>query len=286
MTKKLHKRFSTEEVKMLLKKYLTENVKLMYILEILKITQRRFFQLLKSYRKDPEDFSIEYKRKRPTRRISERIEKNIITELKIEKGLIEDKDIALTSYNYSYIKDRLKKKYHQEVSLSTIINRAKREGFYKAKKKEKKAHDREVSTQYIGQLIQHDSSHHKFSPYADERWCLITSLDDHSRLLLYARMVERELSWHHIVALEYVFLTYGIPFRYYVDSHSIFRFVQGRDSMWRKHYLITDQVDTQWKMVLDECKVNITYALSPQARGKVERPYRSFKKRGSASYCS
>lgn len=102
----------------------------------------------------------------------------------------------------------------------------------------------EVSTQYIGQLIQHDSSHHKFSPYADERWCLITSLDDYSRLLLYARMVERELSWHHIVALEYVFLTYGIPFRYYVDSHSIFRFVQGRDSMWRKHYLITDEVDT------------------------------------------
>jgi len=244
MTKQLHKRFSTKEVKMLLEKYLTENVKLMYILEILKITQRRFFQLLKSYRKDPEDFSIEYKRKRPTRRISERIEKNIITELKIEKGLIEDKDIALTSYNYSYIKDRLKKKYHQEVSLSTIINRAKREGFYKAKKKEKKAHDREVSTQYIGQLIQHDSSHHKFSPYADERWCLITSLDDYSRLLLYAGMVERELSWHHIVALEYVFLTYGIPFRYYVDSHSIFRFVQGRDSMWRKHYLITDEVDT------------------------------------------
>ena len=275
MTKQLHKRFSAKEVKMLLKKYLTENVKLMYILEILKITQRRFFQLLKSYRKDPEDFSIEYKRKRPTRRISERIEKNIITELKIEKGLIEDKDIALTSYNYSYIKDRLKKKYHQEVSLSTIINRAKREGFYKAKKKEKKAHDREVSTQYIGQLIQHDSSHHKFSPYADERWCLITSLDDYSRLLLYARMVERELPWYHIVALEYVFLTYGIPFRYYVDSHSIFRFVQGRDSMWRKHYLITDEVDTQWKMVLDECKVNITYALSPQARGKVERPYRS-----------
>jgi len=72
MTKQLHKRFSTEEVKMLLEKYLTENVKLMYILEILKITQRRFFQLLKNYRKDPEDFSIEYKRKRPTRRISER----------------------------------------------------------------------------------------------------------------------------------------------------------------------------------------------------------------------
>lgn len=40
MTKQLHKRFSTKEVKVLLEKYLTENVKLMYILEILKITQR------------------------------------------------------------------------------------------------------------------------------------------------------------------------------------------------------------------------------------------------------
>jgi len=146
-------------------------------------------------------------------------------------------------------------------------------GFYKPKKRKKKSHDREIQTEYIGQLIQHDSSHHKFSPYADKKWCLITSLDDFSRLLLYYKLVEKETSWQHIVALEYVFLTFGIPFRYYVDSHSVFRFVQGRDSMWRHHYLQTDDVDTQWKMVLNDCNVDVTYALSPQARGKIERPY-------------
>jgi len=274
MAQQLHKRFSTEQVIMLLEKYLNDNVGLTYIREILGIKKTRFFELLGQYSKDPENFSISYRRKGAPRKISQEVEKNIIHELRIEKRLIEDKDIALTFYNYSYIKDRLKKKYHQKVSLPTIINRAKRKGFYQAKKQEKRAHDREVSTQYTGELIQHDSSHHKFSPYADGKWCLITSLDDYSRLLLYARMVVRELSWHHIVALEHVFLTWGIPFRYYVDSHSIFRFVQGRDSMWRKHYLVTDEADTQWKMVLDECKVSVTYALSPQARGKVERPYR------------
>jgi hypothetical protein len=52
-----------------------------------------------------------------------------------------------------------------------------------------------------GELIRHDSSRHKFSPYAEDKWCLITSLDDHSRLLLYAPLVERELSWHHILTL-------------------------------------------------------------------------------------
>jgi len=274
MTKQLHKRFSTEEVKIFLKKYLTENVKLMYILEILQITPRQFFRLLKAYRKDPDDFSIEYKRERATRRISKRIEKNIITELTIAKRLIEDKDIPVVFYNYSYIKDQLEDKYQQRVSLPTIIERAKKGGFYIPKRKKNTPHDREVSTQYIGQLIQHDSSHHKFSPCADKKWYLITSLDDYSRLLLYARLVEKELSWYHILALKDVFLTWGIPFRYYVDSHSIFRFVQGRDSMWRKHYLVTDEVDTQWKMVLDECKVDVTFALSPQAKGKIERPYR------------
>jgi hypothetical protein len=187
--------------------------------------------------------------------------------------LIENKDIALTYYNYSYIKDQLEDKYQQRVSLPTIIERAKKGGFYIPKRKKNTPHDREVSTQYIGQLIQHDSSHHKFSPYADRKWYLITSIDDYSRVLLYAKLVEKELSWHHILALQDLFLTRGIPLRYYVDSHSIFRFVQGRDSMWRRHYLVTDEADTQWKMVLNECKVDLTFALSPQAKGKIERPY-------------
>jgi len=244
MAKQLHKRFSTEEVKMFLQQYLDNKKKLPYILEILQITKRRFFHLLQEYRENPDGFSIDYKRKKPTRKINEEIEKNIVNELRIEKQLIEDKELPIIHYNYSYIKDQLYKKHKQKVSVPTIIKRAKKMGFYKPKKRKKKLHDREVQTEYIGQLIQHDSSHHKFSPYANKKWYLITSLDDFSRLLLYYKLVEKETTWEHILALEEVFLTFGVPFRYYVDSHSIFRFVQGRDSMWRRHYLQTDDVDT------------------------------------------
>lgn len=87
-------------------------------------------------------------------------------------------------------------------------------------------------------------------------------------------MVEKETRWTHISALEGVLLKYGFTLKYYVDSHSIFRFIERRDSVWKKHYLKTDEVDPQWKRVLSECKVNVTYALSPQAKGKIERPYR------------
>lgn len=274
MTKQLHQRFSTKGVKMILQKYLDKKIKLAYVLDILKIKRRRFFELLKKYKKNPDEFSIQYNRKRATRRISEEIETNIISELEKERKLIEDKEIPIIFYNYSYIKDRISQNFGQNVSLPTIINRAKEKGFYKPKQKKRISHDREISTNYIGELIQHDSSYHKFSPYANEKWHLITSLDDYSRLLLYYKLVEKETSWDHIIALESVFLTRGVPLRYYVDSHSIFRFVQGRDSMWRKHYLITDEVDTQWEKVLDECKVDVTFALSPNAKGKIERPYR------------
>ena len=191
----------------------------------------------------------------------------------MEKKLITDPETPIRSYNYSYIRDRLIIEYDQKVSLSTIISRANEKG-YCLKKKKRKAHDREVLTNYAGELIQHDSSHHKFSPYAPSKWFLITSLDDYSRFILYARLVKKESSWAHIKALEAVSLKYGLAATYYVDSHSIFRFVQGRDSFWRKHYSLTDEADPQWKQVADELGISIIYALSPQAKGKIERPYR------------
>ena len=271
--KQLHKKFNNCQVKELITRYLKKKIARKYIQEILGIKKTRFFALVKRLKADPENFSISYSRRMPTRKIDPDIEKNILKELEIEKDLIKNKDIPIKWYNYSYIKDLLEQKYGQKVSLPTIIDRAKRNNFYFLRPK-RKAHDREVITNYPGELIQHDSSHHRFAPYAKRKWYLITSIDDYSRLILYACLVERETTWEHILALEDVLLKYGFPLAYYVDSHSIFRFVQGRDSIWRNHYQLTDELNPQWKQVLEDCRVKVTYALSPQAKGKIERPYR------------
>lgn len=131
-------------------------------------------------------------------------------------------------------------------------------------------------TNFIGELLQHDSSHHQFSPYISEKQYLITTLDDPSRLLLLADLWEQETAFKHILALKTVVLNYGCPLKYYVDQHSIFRFVKGRDknSPWRNLSKFTDDVDPQWKQALKGCGVGLTYALSAQVKGKVERPYR------------
>ena len=109
MSSQLHKHFTVDQVKSLLKGYLDKEIKIKYILQMLNIKRSRFFELLVKYRKDPDSFSIQYERKTINRKIDPDIEKNIVKELKIEKDLIKNKDIPIKWYNYSYIKDLLEK---------------------------------------------------------------------------------------------------------------------------------------------------------------------------------
>lgn len=267
----IHKRFTVEQVQVLFQGYLQGNLSRAEVEELLKIGKTRFFALLKAYRQDPQAFTIAYQRISPGR-LSEQVELQIKQELLREKDLVDDKDLPIQDYNYTALADRLKKK-GVHVSTTTITRRAKALGCYRSRKK-RAVHDREVLTASIGDLIQHDASLHKWSPYAAEKWTLITSLDDYSRMLLYADFVEQENTWAHIQAAQAVMQSFGLPLRYYVDNLRVFRFVQHRDSVWRRHHLGTDEVDPQWKQVLQQLKVGVVYALSPQAKGKVERPYR------------
>lgn len=267
----LHKRFSMEQVKLLLQRYTEGELSRAEIEEVLGLGKTRFFALLKAYRHDREQFSIAYERSTP-RRLSEETENQIAQELKCEKQLVEDSRLPITSYNYTALRDRLQKKKIR-VSVPTIIQRAKQLECYKPQRK-RKVHDRVVVTSAIGALIQHDASSHLWSPYASEKWTLITSIDDFSRLLLFADFVSEEGSWAHIQAAQGLMQAFGLPLRYYVDNLRVFRFVPERDSVWRKNVLETEDIITQWRQVMAILKVEVTYALSPQAKGKVERPYR------------
>jgi len=268
----LHKKFTDEQVKDLMKRYSNGEIKREHVQTVLNIGKSRFFSLLNLYRKDPIAFSIAYKRTKATRIIAEPIEHNILKELVVAKKFIDNKDMPIWSYNYSFIKNELEKRYRQQVSVPTIIAKAKKYGFYIGKPK-KKAHDREVITNNTGELIQHDSSYHLWSPYASYKWWLITSIDDFSRFLLFALLVLRDISLAHIRALQTVFLKYGLPLSFYVDCDSIFKFIRDRDELHYKHLLQTDETMPQWKQVCFDCQVKVINALSPQAKGKVERPY-------------
>jgi hypothetical protein len=267
----IHKRFTAEQIEGVLQGYCRGTIERTSVEETLGIGKTRFFALLKEYRHNPKAFSLSYKRATPAK-LAAPVEAEIGRELLRERDLVEDRRLPISGYNYSALRDRLRKN-NINVSVTTVIRRAKSMDCYKPHRKGK-AHDREVLTASIGALVQHDASLHLWSPYAQEKWTLITSIDDFSRKLLFADFFPQETTWTHIQAAQVLMQAYGIPLRYYVDSLRVFRFVQGRDSIWRKHVLQTDDVDPQWRQMMRLLGVDVSYALSPQAKGKIERPYR------------
>lgn len=276
MGKQLNKRFTKEQVEDILSKYITKTLRAKEACRFLGIGRTRLHELTVSYRTNPGSFSGEYKRDRANNKLKQNVKEYILKELSFEKEkIIDNPGVPTTRYNYSYIRNLLLEKYEEKVSLPTIITIAKANDFWKAKRKREQIHTRQVLTQFVGELIQHDSSHHLFAPDALKKWYLITSLDDYSRKLLHAQLVLSETTWIHIQAVEDVCLKFGIPFSYYVDQHSIFRYVKDRDkfSIYTTYTKFTGDVDTQWNTLLKDLSSKPIFALSPEAKGKIERPY-------------
>ena len=276
MAKHLHKRFTNEQVKDIIGKFVTKKLRAKEACRYLGIGRTRLHALTTIYRDNADSLDISYSRTSATNTIDDAIKKHILTELAVEKEkIIDNPDVPTNYYNYSYLQSLVQQKYDEKVSLPTIISLAKTNDYWKAKRKKEEMHTRVVLTNFIGELIQHDASDHLFAPDALRKWHLITSLDDYSRKLLSARLVLAETTFLHIKAVEDVCLRFGMPFSYYVDQHSIFRYVKDRDkfSVWTTYTKFTGDVDTQWAAVLKELSVKPIYALSAPAKGKIERPY-------------
>ena len=278
----IHKSFIDEEVKQYLKWYEDKILTKSEVQQTLGIKDSQFYLLLARFRDKPKDFSIAYRRIRATRTLPPAVVKRIREELEIERGLIKSSANPVMFFNYAYIRDNVEASTGYKLSAQTVINYAKRWGYYIEKPKHK-AHTREVLTDSVGMLLQHDASLHQWSPYVfrsdgkPQKWSLITTLDDHSRKLLYAEIFEHESAWAHILALESVVLSYGIGIRYYSDNHAIFRYVVNRDNGLSaanyQHILGTDDIAPQWKQSVESAGMKVAYALSPEAKGKIERPY-------------
>jgi len=105
----IHKRFTNEQIRFLFGAYVHGHIKRMDVQEALAIGKSRFFELLREYRQAPETLSVSYERSTPPR-LSPAAEAAIKAELLREKKLVEDPRLPISGYNYSALRDRLRKK--------------------------------------------------------------------------------------------------------------------------------------------------------------------------------
>jgi hypothetical protein len=121
-----------------------------------------------------------------------------------------------------------------------------------------------------GQMILWDGSRHDWLEGRGPKLCLTGAIDDATgELLPGAHFVDDECSVGYLRVLLEIVQMKGIPISAYMDRHGI---LKRNDNNWTlPEQLAGRQEPTQVKRALDDLGIQVIYALSPQAKGRVER---------------
>jgi transposase len=121
-----------------------------------------------------------------------------------------------------------------------------------------------------GQMILWDGSRHDWLEGRGPMLCLIGAIDDATgELLPGAHFVDQECSIGYLRVLLEIVRAKGVPMSAYMDRHGT---LKRNDRNWsHEEQLAGRQEPTQVRRALDELGIQVIYALSPQAKGRVER---------------
>ena len=113
-----------------------------------------------------------------------------------------------------------------------------------------------------GMLIQVDGSHHRWLGHHVSPFALLLAVDDATGIVVNALFCEQENTRDYLLLMRGLLQRYGIPVALYTDRHSGFKNVPGSGLA---------RAPTQFSRAMDELGIQMVFALSPQAKGRVER---------------
>jgi transposase len=132
-----------------------------------------------------------------------------------------------------------------------------------------------------GMLLQMDASRHDWLEGRGSSLSLVGAIDDATGKVPWACFREQEDAQGYFTVMRETVSRLGIPVAVYADRHSIF--YQGKEAHLRKlsleEQLGGHREPTQFGRLLNELGVQLIHALSPQAKGRVERLWGTFQDR-------
>ena len=113
-----------------------------------------------------------------------------------------------------------------------------------------------------GMLIQVDGSYHPWLGDQVPPFTLLIAVDDATGTVVNALFCEQEEAYTYFLMIQDLVQSVGIPVALYVDRHGVFRHTPGSG---------LPGTATQFSRAMDELGIQMIFALSPQAKGRVER---------------
>ncbi len=121
-----------------------------------------------------------------------------------------------------------------------------------------------------GMLIQLDGSYHPWLGDERPRFTLLIAVDDATGRVVNASFSEKEDAQSYFLLIQGLLQRCGIPLALYTGRHGVFRHTPGSGLAG---------TSTQFSRAVDELGVQMIFALSPQAKGRVERAAGTFQDR-------
>jgi len=248
----------------LLTKVKQKEINQMEASDLLGISDRHFRRLWKNYQKEGVSALISKRRGKPSNnRLPEEIKQEVL-------ALIRGRYIG---FGPSLIAEKLLEEQNIKISNETIRIWMIKEGLWKGKKKKGlKLHPQRMRREYLGELIQIDGSPHDWFEGRREKCCLLGFIDDATSRIMHLKFVEAESTEAYFYAFDEYLKKHGRPRIFYCDRYSAFKI--------NKENSCTKTVGlTQIGRALKELEIELVCANSPQAKGRIERLFKTLQDR-------
>ena len=121
-----------------------------------------------------------------------------------------------------------------------------------------------------GILLRMDGSHHPWLGNRAPPFTLLIAVDDATGTVVDTLFCEKEDARSYFLLIRGLLQRCGIPVALYTDRHGVFRHIAGPG---------LTGTSTQFSRAMDELGIQMIFALSPQAKGRVERTAETFQDR-------
>ncbi len=180
--------------------------------------------------------------------------------------LIENK---YPDFGPTFASEKLEENHHLVINRETLRLNMIFAGLWQANKRKPTHREWRERKECFGELIQLDGSDHNWFELRAPNCTLLAFIDDATSQIMHLVFAD-ETTLGVMGATKAYVQEHGIPYEFYVDRGKVFKVNQNNEE--------EDKI-TQYRRAIEELGGKMTYARSPQAKGRVERLFGTLQDR-------
>ena len=176
----------------------------------------------------------------------------------------------------TFANEKLMERHGIELSTFALRRGMVKEGLWRPKRHKPFHRDWRPRRSCLGELVQADGSEHDWFEGRGPRCSLIIFVDDATSKILLGRFAKAEDTLTLMTLAQAYLRRHGRPHAFYVDKDSIYKINRQADI---DEQLRDEQPMTQFTRAMKELGIEVICAHSPQAKGRVERDFKTLQHR-------